>query len=87
MADELSDVTHGWVVGLIEGLANFCARWRTQARKKRLLRKALGNPAYEWRSIEALQLAIREDAETTRALLIDIGARPSESKKKVWKLK
>jgi hypothetical protein len=33
-----------------------------------------------------LQLAIREDADTTKALLFEIGARPSEKNKDVWKL-
>jgi hypothetical protein len=81
--DLLSDVTRGWVAGLID----LFGRWRTRSRQKRELRKALCDPAWEWRTFEALQRAIREDAETTRALLFEIGARPSEKRKDVWTLK
>jgi hypothetical protein len=87
MGEELSDVTRGWVAALIDGIANRYDRWRTRTRQKNQLRKALRDPRWEWRTFEALQLAIREeDPETTKALLLEIGARPSEKEKDVWKL-
>jgi hypothetical protein len=87
MGDELSEVTRGWFAGIIDGITNWYGLRRRRARQKDELRKALRNPKWEWRTFEALQRSIREDPETTRALLLEIGARPSEKEKDVWKSK
>lgn len=64
------------------------SKWYSDVRvkntKKRRLRRLLTDSRYEWREFETLQNAIRENAETTRDLLFEIGARPSIREKNVW---
>lgn len=86
MADELSNASQGFIQGIIESIMNCWARNRSKQAKKRLLLNMLGDPTYEWRSIETLQRAIRDDIDTTRDLLREIGARPSELPREMWKL-
>jgi hypothetical protein len=57
-------------------------------RRKELLKHALENPpnGKEWRSIQTLSRIIGADYETTTRLLIEVGARGSESENDVWAL-
>ncbi len=86
MADDLSSVSQGFIVGIFESIATYLARRRSTKAKKRLLLDALRNSKYEWRTIETLQRLTRDDIETTRQLLREIGARPSELQREVWKI-
>jgi hypothetical protein len=56
--------------------------------RKKLLQEALLNPPVgkEWRCIYTLMRIIGADRETTTALLIELGARGSESENDVWAL-
>jgi len=64
----------------------YCRR-KFKKRLKDILREHLSDERWQWRSFDALRRAIHADAESTRELLFDIGARPSESDKDVWTLK
>jgi hypothetical protein len=54
--------------------------------RKNLLRVMLRDPRFEWRRIETLSHVIGADEETTKALLIQIGARASEDGTGLWGL-
>ncbi len=57
-------------------------------RRKELLKDALKNPptGKEWRELQTLSRIIGADYETTTRLLIEIGARGSETENEVWAL-
>ncbi len=54
--------------------------------RKELLKKMLEKDKDEWRKLETLQHVIGSDSETTKMLLIEIGARASETGSDVWAL-
>ncbi len=57
-------------------------------KRKELLKNALKNPppGTEWRKLQTLSRIIGADYETTTRLLIEIGARGSETENEVWAL-
>ena len=57
-------------------------------KRKALLKDALVNrpPGKEWRKLQTLSRIIGANYETTTRLLIDIGARGSETENEVWAL-
>jgi hypothetical protein len=62
------------------------AKTKSDEPRKNLLRQMLRDPRFDWRSLETLSHVIGADEETTKALLIQIGARASEDGKGVWGL-
>jgi hypothetical protein len=58
-------------------------------RRKELLKEALENPppGNEWRQLQTLSRIIGANYETTTRLLIEIGARGSETENEVWALR
>lgn len=54
--------------------------------RRDLLRQMLAHPDYRWRSIETLMHVIGTDEESTKRLLLEIGARASEDGKPQWSL-
>jgi len=60
-------------------------RWVAN-RKKKILRNRLLRDGWKWRSFETLCRAIRENPNTTRELLIELGAYASTKRKHVWAL-
>ena len=68
------------------GLAAY-HEWRAYRRNKgrrELLRQMLDDPAHNWRSLDTLRHVIGCDADTTKQLLLEIGARASESGTDRW---
>ena len=57
-------------------------------KRKALLRQALESPpgGKEWRKLQTLSRIIGADYETTTRLLIELGARGSETENEVWAL-
>ena len=84
----------GAVVGSVATVAVkwFEHRWRREADRKKdeprkaILMKMLENPDYVWRKLDTLSHTIGADEETTKRLLIEIGARSSEDEKPLWAL-
>jgi hypothetical protein len=74
------------LLALSVGLEEWYRRYQFRKRLKEILREHLSDPRWTWRSFEGLQRAIKEDADRTKELLLEIGARPSEQDKDVWKL-
>jgi hypothetical protein len=58
------------------------------SKRKDLLKIALENPPdnIEWRKLTTLSQIVGADFETTTRLLIELGARGSDSEKNVWAL-
>lgn len=52
--------------------------------RRQLLRQMLDDPAHDWRSLDQLRHVIGCDAGTARQLLLEVGARASESGTDVW---
>lgn len=84
----------GAVIGSVATVAasiasQYChAREAAKREKPRrdLLLKMLNNPQYQWRELETLMHVVGADEETTKRLLLEIGARASEDGKPVWSL-
>lgn len=64
------------------------ARAKKDEPRKRLLLQLLEDDRFpnRWRTFETLQHVIGADEETTKRLLIEVGARASEDGKKLWGL-
>lgn len=92
----MSEGLWGVVIGATATLAAVILQHRLQqgraekvAKKRRdILKKMLENPPKdaEWRSIEKLSQVVGATREETTHLLIEIGARGSESANDVWAL-
>jgi hypothetical protein len=84
----------GVIVGSVFATAGqFAFHWfqerpRRQANEKRkaLLKQMLNHPSYTWRSFDRLKHVIGADEETTKQLLLEIGARASEDGEDQWGL-
>ena len=84
----------GAVIGSISTVAVQWLRHYLQERssaqrdkpQKDLLLEMLNNPKYNWRELTTLMHVIGSDEETTKRLLLEIGARASEDGKPIWGL-
>jgi hypothetical protein len=79
-----------WILNLVNAAILSVAgllseRW-VASRKKKILRDRLLKDGWKWRSFESLCRAIRENPNTTRELLIELGAHASTKRKDVWTL-
>lgn len=54
--------------------------------RKDLLLEMLQSPKYQWRRLETLTHVIGSDEETTKRLLLEVGARASEDGQPLWGL-
>ncbi len=54
--------------------------------RKDLLLQMLKAPQYQWRKLETLMHVIGADEETTKRLLLEVGARASEDGQPLWGL-
>lgn len=54
--------------------------------RRDLLRQMLDHPDYKWRNIDTLMHVIGADEESTKRLLLEIGARASENGNPQWSL-
>lgn len=78
----LSTLAGTWLAHLLKEKA---AARKDKARKDLLL-KMLSDNAHEWRDLQTLQHVIGADEDTTKSLLISVGARASEDGKPLWAL-
>jgi hypothetical protein len=84
----------GAVIGSISTLlGQWLVHWlkrRSEKQKdeprRKLLKKMLEDDKFEWRSLNTLMHVIGADEETTKQLLLEIGARASEDGKDLWAL-
>ena len=59
---------------------------KAEKARKELLRSMLNHPDYPWRSFTRLKHVIGADDDTTRTLLLHLGARASEDGDDMWGL-
>ena len=97
MSQELEIAFIG-LVGVIAGsalsiagqIATYCLRRRSQDKldmaRKKLLLQMLEHSTYKWRSLERLAHVVGADEDTTKRLLLELGARASEDGKPLWGL-
>ena len=57
-----------------------------ERKRKRRLQRMLTDPKWDWRSLTWLSASIGADHETTKRLLIKIGARPRPTNSQYWGL-
>lgn len=83
------------IVGVCAGSAvsSACQYWfqerprrRADEERKKLLKRMLKNPRYNWRKFDRLKHVIGADDETTKRLLLEISARASEDGEPLWGL-
>jgi hypothetical protein len=85
----------GAVIGSIATLAgNWLKHWleeKSRSKKeqpaKDLLIEMLSHKDYTWRNLSTLSHVIGADEETTKRLLLEVGARASEDGKALWAMK
>lgn len=66
-----------------------CMAALTDRKRRKRLREMLSDPRFEFRDLATLRNAIGADEDTTKRLLFEIGARPSEvaNSGHMWTLK
>ena len=78
----------GFVRGVVSSVASLFKDKKSDDTRKARLRSMLNDPRYQFgRNMPQLSAGIRADAETTVRLLLEIGARPSETDADLWTLK
>ncbi len=84
----------GTLIGAIAAISGHAFRRRLEAGsraradlpRKALLRKMLQHEDHQWRRLRTLSSVIGADEETTKRLLLEIGARASEDGRPLWAL-
>lgn len=59
---------------------------KRNAPRRALLLEMLNAPQYSWRNLDVLMHVVGADEETTKQLLLEIGARASEDGQRKWGL-
>lgn len=97
MSESIVIALIGVAGAVIGSIATIAVQWlshflqeRAAAKKdkprKDLLLEMLCSPKYQWRKLETLMHVIGADEETTKRLLLEIGARASEYGQPLWGL-
>ena len=88
MFDPISSAVSGFVRGVVSSVASLFKDKKQDETRKKNLRSMLGDPRFKFgRTMPQLSARIRADEETTVRLLLEIGARPSETDPDLWTLK
>jgi hypothetical protein len=88
----LVSVVVGGLLTILGGILNHCLKQWTLAKKdkprKKLLLEMLEDNRFadHWRKLDTLMHVIGANEETTKRLLLEIGARGSEDKQELWGL-
>jgi len=72
--------------GAIRGVFGAFVEWNSRRSQKRRLRQMLRAGKFEWRSVKEMAAAIGKDETDTKALLVEIKARPAAGKPDLWGL-
>lgn len=74
-----------FLCGCAVALEEWYRRHRIRKLKRRILRNLLTDPRWEWRRLESLSRAVGDEPlESTKELLLEIGARQSTKDRDVW---
>ncbi len=63
-----------------------CVAKKQDKPRKELLLKMLQSPKHKWRKLETMMHVIGSEEETTKRLLLELGARASEDGQPLWGL-
>ncbi|MCR6651399.1 MAG: hypothetical protein NVV73_07855 [Cellvibrionaceae bacterium] len=85
----------GAIIGTVATLAgNWLKHWLEQRAismkeepARKILKEMLNHKEYTWRKLSTLSHVIGSDEETTKRLLLEVGARASEDGQPLWALK
>jgi hypothetical protein len=87
LMSELKDIAEGSTAGVVTGLFTAARNYLHSLRQKRRLKAMLKDNRFDFgRTLGQLAKNIGEVPETTKRLLIEIGARPSEGNAEIWTL-
>lgn len=97
MADSIIAPVFGLIGVVVGSLATIASQWllhflqekaavKRDLPRKILLLKMLESKKYKWRRFSTLQHVIGADEETTKRLLLEVGARASEDGAPIWGL-
>jgi hypothetical protein len=79
----------GWLKDIVDSVVTVRREWRSgsqdRAQRERL-KSMLEDERFAWRSLEQLSAAIAANEDTTRALLVELGARPQANDTSMWGL-
>jgi hypothetical protein len=82
----VEEIIYNIVNALVLSLVGLFSSEHARDRKKEILRNRLLKDGWKWRRLESLCRAIREDENTIKELLIELGARASTKSRDVWTL-
>jgi hypothetical protein len=82
----VEEIIYNFVNAIVLSLAGLFGGQSARRQKKKILSNRLASGRWKWRSFQSLCRAIREDEDTTRDLLIELGARASTKQKDMWTL-
>ena len=85
MGEEEIVVIGGLVLGLVLAGYELLTRMRLKSLRKHVLQEMLADSKYEWRSLPRLARSIGLDDQSTKELLVGIGAKPDANGKDLWK--
>src|SRR5262245_47517816 len=88
MLDPISSVVSGFVRGVVSSVASLFKDKKNDDTRKARLRSMLNDQRYQFgRNMPQLSAGIRADEVMAARLLLEIGARPSETDPGLWTLK
>jgi hypothetical protein len=80
----------GSVATVAVSIVTHCLKARAAAKREKprrdLLLQMLRHPDYNWRKLDTLMHVIGADEQTTKSLLLQVGARASEDGQPLWGL-
>lgn len=80
----------GSVATIAASIATHCLQAKAAAKRdkprKDLLLEMLKRPEFQWRKLDTLMHVVGADEETTKRLLLEVGARASEDGRPLWGL-
>jgi hypothetical protein len=82
----MEEIIYNFVNAFVLSLAGLFGTHWVSDRRKRILRNRLTKDGWKWRRFKSLCRAIREDENSTKDLLIELGARASTKRRDVWTL-
>jgi hypothetical protein len=86
----LVGVLAGSFLSIAGQVVTHCLQRRSQAKidaaRKDLLKRMLEHPDHTWRNFPRLMHVVGADEETTKRLLLELGARGSEDGQNLWGL-
>ncbi|HZE59406.1 MAG TPA: hypothetical protein VE085_02515 [Burkholderiales bacterium] len=86
----LTGAVIGSLATVVGNIALHCLKERSESKREKpqrdLLLAMLKSPDYQWRRLDTLMHVIGTEEQTTKRLLLEVGARASEDGQPLWGL-